>query len=125
MTEYKEQLGKITDAKIGFARESSIFAFWLDFDFSRSKDRKSGTAQSLGPISLIRKDENGEEYIPAKPYALLRDILYMFNATEISGCRGKICYVIREHERGKIIGLRTPEFETNKTLLLEDYQDEE
>lgn len=117
MIKYVEELGKVDSADVGYQREGALYGFKLCFDFG-------GAGQCFGPFCLTQRDENNNEYIPANAFALLKDTMELFNVERLENCVGKICYVLREHERGTILGLRTPDFETNKTLILKDYEEE-
>jgi hypothetical protein len=117
MTEFKklkEELAKVENADLGMQKDGNIFGFKICF-----------SNQCFGPIMLCSKDENDEQYIPARGYAMIEDLLRLFDVDKFEQMRGKICFVLRDSERGMIVGLRTPEFETNKVFLLKNYQEDD
>lgn len=118
MTEEKklfEELGKVESARLGFDEEYNIFDFMIIFVFGPS-------AQGFGGISLDDYVKKFDKRIPTQEgMRLVVDIMLAFDVKEFHQIKGKIAYVIRESERGSIIGIRTPLFETNKTILLSDY----
>lgn len=117
---YHLELAKIESAKLGFCNDRGFFV--ITMDFALDSGWHQGLYQILDDYFHLWNGEEYKERIPVTmTMRLVVDVMRAFNVNEFHHLKGKIVYVIRKDEKGSIVGLKTPRFETDTIILFEDY----
>ncbi|TXH44291.1 MAG: hypothetical protein E6Q97_32975 [Desulfurellales bacterium] len=112
----KEQLGKVRS--IFFGREDhGILTFMVQVDFG-------GSTQGFGGYSLDIYDKELKRRVGhAAGTDLVLNLLNLFGVDELQRAEGMPVFAIRDEGwGGKIIGLRTPDFDGGREFLIKDWQ---
>jgi len=115
-----EQIAKIESTFLGLIPDKEIFfALDLCFDFG-------GACQCLGYFVLDGSTGmDSKREVDPRGMTLVRNLLEVFGGNQLQDLQGRICYVLREKKYGRIIGIKTLPFDSDKTVLFADYFDTE
>lgn len=112
-----KEIGRVTGVRLG-VEDHGILTLDVAFDFG-------GSGQSFGGIALDTWDPVKRRRVgTAAGNDYILRVLGVFGVGELAAIRGRVMYVIRDGERGPIVGLESPPFDGSRRFMVDEWRAE-